>query len=109
MRDKKTQQIDRALAARKDAEGALISPAWRDPAFKKQVLADPKGTVEKALGPSLPRGVTVTVLEEGPTAMVLSLPTPPLAEGELSDLELEQVAGGAGKGSPHQLPPSLAT
>jgi hypothetical protein len=105
MNDAMTQQVDAALAVRKQAEGVLISRAWRDPAFKKQLLADPRNTVEKAMGLTLPPGMTITVLEEGPTAMVLSLPAPPAADGELTDLALEQVTGGASKGDPVQRQP----
>jgi len=85
-----------ALLQRKQIEAALIARCWEDDAFKKKLLADPKGTVEAAFRIGLPAGVTVRVQEESADALVLSLPARPKA-GELSDVDLEHVAGGTGK------------
>ena len=43
------------------AYGKIIAKAWRDPAFKAKLLADPQGTLRQA-GVSIPAGVTVKVV-----------------------------------------------
>ena len=82
--------------ARQAAEWRLIEKAWKDEEFRKQLVADPEGTVSRELGVQLPAGVKVRVVEETPDAFVLVIPSrsdqPP--SGKLSTGELEQVAGG---------------
>jgi hypothetical protein len=64
------------------------------------LLDDPKGTLERELGTQLPEGVEVRVLQERADAIYLVLPSSasPLGGqgGEISDRELEAVAGGEG-------------
>jgi hypothetical protein len=83
------------LLQRKQIEAMLIARCWEDEKFRKKLLADPRGTVAEAFGFELPASVTVKVQEESPNALVLSLPAKPGPAGELSDVELEQVAGGS--------------
>jgi hypothetical protein len=85
------------LLQRKQVEAMLIARSWEDDKFRKRLLADPRGVLAEALGIEIPGSVSVQVQEESPSAMVLSLPARPKAS-ELSDVDLEQVAGGA-KGS----------
>ena len=73
------------------AYGKVIAKAWRDPAFKAKLLADPQGTLRQA-GVSVPAGVTVTVVENTGTHFHFVLPTKPT--GALSDEELDRAAGG---------------
>jgi hypothetical protein len=85
--------LDR-LVYEKQLEAQLISRCWQDANFKKRLLADPRSTIEGALSLKLPSGMKVRVQEEAPDTLTLILPARPLAGGELSDAELEQVAGG---------------
>jgi hypothetical protein len=78
---------DKATAA----HGKIIARAWRDPAFKAKLLADPHTTLKEA-GVAVPEGVTVKVVENTDTHHHLVLPPKPT--GELSDVELDKVAGG---------------
>ena len=78
---------DKATAA----HGKIIARAWRDPAFKAKLMADPHATLKEA-GVAVPEGVTVKVVENTDTHHHLVLPPKPT--GELSDAELEKVAGG---------------
>ncbi len=73
------------------AHGKIIARAWRDPAFKAKLLADPHGTLKEA-GVAVPAGVKVTVVENTDTHH--HLVPPPKPTGELSDAELDKVAGG---------------
>ena len=71
--------------------GKIIAKAWRDPAFKADLIANPAAAL-KAEGIDVPAGVTVTVLEN--TDKQFHLVLPPVPTGELSDESLEAVAGG---------------
>jgi hypothetical protein len=85
----------RAYAARQQLQARLLEKAWKDAAFRRALTADPTGTLGRELGMTVPAGVRLTVLEESPTHRYLVLPAAPTRqEGELSDRELEAVAGG---------------
>ncbi len=72
--------------------GKIIARAWREPAFKAKLIADPQVTLKDA-GVTVPAGVTVTVVENTDTQFHFVLPPKPA--GELSDEALDSVAGGA--------------
>jgi len=78
---------DKATAA----HGKIIARAWRDPAFKAKLVADPHATLKEA-GVAIPAGVTVKVVENTDTHHHFVLPPKPT--GELSDADLDKVAGG---------------
>jgi hypothetical protein len=71
----------------------LIARAWREPAFKAKLIADPQTTLKDA-GVTLPAGVTVKVVENTDTHVHVVLPPKPV--DELSDEALEKAAGGWG-------------
>jgi hypothetical protein len=82
-----------------DLTTQVIARAWKDEAFKAELLRDPKGVLERELaqlapGAALPEQVQIHVLEETPTHRYLVLPPNPRIESgeELSDAELQQVA-----------------
>ena len=79
---------------RHQIEAQLKSRAASDPEFRKALISDPRGTLAKETGLELPREMKVQVIEESSDSMCLVLPPP---AGELSDMELETVAGGSGK------------
>jgi hypothetical protein len=83
--------------ARAEMERRLIEKSLQDEDFRQRLLEDPKGAVEQELGTRLPEGVRVQAVEESADTIYLVLPSTPIAaaEGaELSDQELESVAGG---------------
>jgi hypothetical protein len=81
--------------SRRALEARLLERAREDTAFRRALIGDPKGTLERELGVTVPARVGLTVLEETPTARYLVLPPAPMRENsELSDKELEAVAGG---------------
>jgi len=73
------------------AYGKVIAKAWRDPAFKAKLVADPHAVLKDA-GVAVPAGVTVKVVENSASHFHLVLPPKPT--GELSDEALDKVAGG---------------
>jgi hypothetical protein len=80
---------------RRELEAGLIERASKDEAFRRALVADPRGTIERELGVRVPEGVGLTVVEETPTARYLVLPpAPSRGGGTLADAELEAVAGG---------------
>jgi hypothetical protein len=78
-------------------ERTLVQRSLEDESFRQKLLDDPRGTVEQELGTQLPEDVEVRVVEESAQSIYLVLPSAsPLGEGgELSDKDLEAVAGGA--------------
>jgi hypothetical protein len=69
----------------------IVARAWRDPAFKAKLLADPAAALKQA-GIAVPAGMTVKVVEDTDTHLHLVLPPKP--SGALSDEALEKAAGG---------------
>ncbi len=86
---------ENTLTARKRLEAQLIDRAMKDDTFREELVRDPKGVFARELGITMPATIDVQVLEEGPTTVYLVLPQAPATVGaELSDAELEAVAGG---------------
>jgi hypothetical protein len=87
-----------AHGSRGELEARLLDKALKDPAFRRALIDDPKGTLERELGVPMAEGVSLTVLEETATNRYLVLPPAPAGTaGELSDAQLEAVAGGEGQ------------
>ncbi len=68
----------------------LIAKCWADEEFKKRLMANPR-EVLKQEGLEVPADISVQVVENTPTQMVLVVPPAPK---ELSDEQLSGVAGG---------------
>ena len=78
----------------RDLETALIEKCWKDPEFKKAVVSDPKGMLERHTGQKLPAQLKIFIHEEDSNTLHLTLPPAPTNLTELSDADLEKVAGG---------------
>lgn len=70
----------------------LISDCWDDEALKKRLLKDP-AAVCKERGIEIPAGVKLNVVENTDAVVNIVIPAPPKEE-ELSEEQLETVAGG---------------
>ena len=73
------------------AYGKVVAKAWGDDDFKEKLLADPM-TVLKENGVAIPEDVEFRVVEN--TDKIVHLILPPEPAGQLSEEELEVVAGG---------------
>ena len=71
--------------------GRLVARTWSDPAFKARLLAAPAAALAEQ-GIELPPGVEVRVHEN--SAALVHLALPPKPAEELSDEQLDAVAGG---------------
>jgi nitrile hydratase alpha subunit len=74
----------------------IIARAWRDPAFKAKLIADPQAALKEA-GVTVPFGMTVKVVEN--TDAQFHFVLPPKPAGELSDEALDKAAGAGNSGS----------
>lgn len=71
--------------------------AFEDPAYRKALLANPKEVLAKQMNTELPASLKVKVVEESADTIYLIAPyAAPAAGDELSDDDLERVAGGKG-------------
>jgi hypothetical protein len=81
---------------RQDLEAKIIKRCWEDEAFRQEFTADPAGAFVKYLqvqAASLPK---VVVHQEALGSWHIVLPTKPANADELSEADLEKVAGGGG-------------
>jgi hypothetical protein len=79
---------------RQDLQTRLIEKAWKDPEFRKNIVQDPKGMLERQLGRPLPANMNIYVHEEDPNTLHFAIPPSPSNVSELSDDDLARVAGG---------------
>ena len=86
------------LEAQDPVAGKLIKTAFANQAFKAKLLKEPKLAIAEATGTELPNSLMVRIYEDTPTLKHLVLPVNPASE-ELSDAELEAIAGGISKGA----------
>jgi len=87
-------KMTQASATKHDLEAALIEKCWKDPEFRNEVVTDPKGVLERHLGKPLPPELKIYVHEEDAKTLHFSIPPAPSAMTELSDEDLQKVAGG---------------
>jgi hypothetical protein len=79
--------------SRDDIDRQVTERAARDPEFRRTLMADPRGTLQREFGIEMPENVQISVLEESPSQVYLVLPQHVEYGGTLSDEELEKVAG----------------
>jgi hypothetical protein len=81
---------------RYEIERKLIERSLEDDSLRQRLIADPKGALEEELGTQLPDNIEVRAVEETADTIYLVLPSASTVGegGELSDEELETVAGG---------------
>lgn len=89
MADKAVKPMSRA-----ELEQKIIALAWKDDAFRKAFLADPKKAFEDRLGTKLPPDLKITAFAEDENHLHFVIPAKPSGLGELSEADLEKVAGG---------------
>ncbi len=80
--------------SRHDVEAKIVKRCWENDAFRKEFLSDPAGCFVKYLNAPKGQLPKIAVHEEQPGTWHIVLPAKPAETGELSDEELENVAGG---------------
>ena len=82
--------------SRAEIKRTLVQRSMEDEDFRQRLLDDPKAAVEQELGTQLPEGVEVRVVQESGQSIYLVLPvrSADLPPSELSDQDLDAVAGG---------------
>ena len=55
----------------------ILQRAWDDPAFKQELLTNPKKAIRDAVGVDIPAHIEVKALEEKPGLFYLVVPQPP--------------------------------
>lgn len=68
----------------------VVEKAWEDPAFKKQLLTDPKAALQAAFGIVIPEGIKLKVVEEKANQLYLVIPPNP---SEIFNGKAEQPVG----------------
>jgi hypothetical protein len=86
--------METSTTNRRDLETQLIEKCWKDPEFMKRVVSDPKGMLEQHVGQKLPASLRIVIHEEDANTLHFTIPSAPRNLSELSDEELEKVAGG---------------
>lgn len=84
---------------RSEFQAVVIHRFWSDPSFASELRRDPRTAVDKLLqqyGANVPEGMTVRLYEEKQGECLIIVPRPIDASAELSEAELEAVAGGEG-------------
>jgi hypothetical protein len=72
----------------------IVEQAQKNPKYHQQLMSDPRGLMEKQLGTSIPKSVNIKVLQETADTYYIVLPASTKEGAELSDADLEKVAGG---------------
>jgi hypothetical protein len=71
----------------------FLSRSATDPGFRQQLLTDPRAAISQFTGVQVPESFNVKFIENKATATIV-LPDPVNPAAELSEQELEAVAGG---------------
>jgi hypothetical protein len=87
------------MKRRQEFEQKLIEKAMKDEAFKKQLIENPKESLKNEFGMNFPESLEIKIIEEEARKIYFVLPYVPdtVSAEQLSDMELEKVAGGAGQ------------
>ena len=72
---------------------ALFAACWKDEALKARFMTDPKAVMAEH-GIDVPANMNVNVVENSDNTVHITMPKAPAGDGELSDEELSNVAGG---------------
>ena len=83
----------------RELEAKIIAQAWKDPRFKEKLLKNPRAAF-KEMGLDIPENIQLKVVEDRPNTCTFVLPPADPHAKDMSDAELERVAGGCGHLSP---------
>ena len=85
------------MTEQNNAFAELFAACWKDDALKQRFMADPKAVLAER-GIDMPDNIDVKVVENSDNTVHITMPMAPDGDGdgELSDEELGNVAGGTG-------------
>ena len=94
-----SDQLKSLLEKRKEWEIDVILKSLQDEDFKKHLASDPHGALSEHFQQEIPESIKITVVEEQPSEVTIVLPVKPTAANSSEDLteqEIDKVAGGIG-------------
>ena len=97
---KTRQEKETGMTDETNKMNTLIAACWKDDALKQRFLSDPHAVLAEH-GMDVPEGMNVNVVENTDNTVHVTLPAAPTANGDLSDEELENAAGGTNSNSVH--------
>jgi hypothetical protein len=83
---------------RGEIQDLLMRFSKSNPTYRNALLKNPKMVLEGQMAGKIPAGITVKAVEETPNTIYVVVPYVPRPGAELSDHELEAVAGGKSLG-----------
>ncbi len=83
---------------RGEVQDLIAGFASKNPEYRQALIAKPREVVGAQMGAQIPASVKVTIIEEKPDEFHVILPYVAKEGEELSDADLEAVAGGGKKG-----------
>ncbi len=81
------------MTEQKNQLASLFAACWKDEALKDRFMADPEAVLAEYDMP-VPEGMEVKVVENADNCVHITMPAPPTGDGDLSDDELSNAAGG---------------
>jgi hypothetical protein len=81
------------MAKTNNTYAKIVAHAWKDARFREKLLKNPKEAL-KEMGMDVPANFDVRVIEEKTNTMTFILPKAPAQSRELSEQELQKLAGG---------------
>ena len=85
--------------SRGEIQDLLMKFSKSNPQYREALIKNPKAVLEGQMGGKIPAGVTVKAVEETPNTIYVVVPYVAKAGDELSDGDLEAVAGGKALGA----------
>ena len=81
------------MTEEKNTLAQLFAACWKDEALKARFMTDPKAVLAEH-GIDVPDGINVNVVENTDNTVHITMPQAPAGDGEISDEDLGNVAGG---------------
>ncbi len=92
---RESTNIRKENMACQDFHAKVITKAWKDASFKKKLQTNPRQALEE-IGMNIPANVNVKVVEDTNSSYTFVLPVSPASAKNLSEMELDAVAGVSG-------------